>query len=72
VTHPAANQTTYRLAPLIALLSIGLGVLLGWLALSGLLALAFRRARILIRRMAERRKTAREGTTDRRNLERRA
>lgn len=53
-------------------LGVAVGVGLGWLALNGVLTLAFRRARTLIRRMRERRQTARADTRERRAEERRA
>jgi hypothetical protein len=46
---------------LAALIGLGLGVALAWLILSGILAMTFRRARTLIRRMIERRREARPG-----------
>jgi hypothetical protein len=53
-------------------LGVAVGVGLGWLALSGVLALAFRRARTMIRRLSERRQAAREASAERRAAERRA
>jgi hypothetical protein len=53
-------------------LGVVLGVGLGWLALNGVLALAFRRARTILRRMAERRQLGRPEGAERRNRERRA
>ncbi len=53
-------------------LGIVVAVVLGWLVLSGVLALAFRRARLFVRRLAERRRAGRPGAADRRNAERRA
>jgi hypothetical protein len=61
---------------LVALVAIvfGLAIALGlaWLVLSGLLALAFRRARAFVRRLTQRRQTARPDSPERRDVERRA
>jgi len=57
-------------ALLAALISLALAVALGWLILSGVLAMTFRRARTMIRRMIERRRAGREGK-ERRGSERR-
>jgi len=61
---------------LVALVTVvfGLAVALGlaWLVLSGVLALAFRRARAFVRRMAQRRKGERPDSPERRHVERRA
>jgi hypothetical protein len=57
-------------ALLAALISLALAVGLGWLILSGVLAMTFRRARTMIRRMIERRRAGREGK-ERRGSERR-
>jgi hypothetical protein len=61
---------------LVALATIVLGLVVGvglaWLALSGLLAVAFRRARTFLRRMTQRRQTPRPDSPDRRTEERRA
>jgi hypothetical protein len=61
---------------LVALLTILLGLVLAlglaWLVLSGVLAIAFRRARTFLRRMAERRQAQRPDAPERRHLERRA
>jgi hypothetical protein len=61
---------------LVALAAIVLGLLLGvglaWLALSGLLAVAFRRARTFLRRITQRRQSPRPDSPDRRTEERRA
>ena len=57
-------------ALLAALISLALAVALGWLILSGVLAMTFRRARTIIRRMIERRRAGREGK-ERRGSERR-
>jgi hypothetical protein len=61
---------------LVALATIVLGLVLGvglaWLALSGLLAVAFRRARTFLRRMTQRRQSARPESPERRSEERRA
>jgi hypothetical protein len=51
---------------------IVIGVGLAWLALSGLLAVAFRRARTFLRRMTQRRKGERPDSSERRQAERRA
>ncbi len=57
-------------ALLAALIGLVVGVGLAWLILSGLLAMTFRRARTMIRRMIERRREARPGS-ERRGRERR-
>jgi hypothetical protein len=61
---------------LVALATIVIGLVVGvglaWLVLSGLLAVAFRRARTFLRRMTQRRRTARPDAPDRRHDERRA
>jgi uncharacterized membrane protein YdjX (TVP38/TMEM64 family) len=61
---------------LVALAAIVLGLVLGvglaWLALSGLLAVAFRRARTFLRRITQRRQSPRPDSPDRRTEERRA
>jgi uncharacterized membrane protein YccC len=57
-------------ALLAALVGLVLGVGLAWLILSGVLAMTFRRARTMIRRMIERRREARPGS-ERRGEERR-
>ena len=61
---------------LVALATVVLGLVLGvglaWLALSGLLAVAFRRARTLLRRITQRRQSPRPDSPDRRTEERRA
>jgi hypothetical protein len=61
---------------LVAIAAIVLGLVLGvglaWLALSGLLAVAFRRARTFLRRMTQRRQSPRPDSPDRRTEERRA
>jgi uncharacterized membrane protein YccC len=57
-------------ALLAALIGLVVGVGLAWLILSGLLAMTFRRARTMIRRMIERRREARPGS-ERRGSERR-
>lgn len=60
---------------LVALVSVvvGLALALGlaWLVLSGLLALAFHRARTFLRRMTQRRQAERPDAPERRNVERR-
>ena len=61
---------------IVALAAIVIGLVLGvglaWLALSGLLAIAFRRARTLLRRITQRRRSPRPDSPDRRHEERRA
>jgi len=61
---------------LVAIATIVLGLVVGvglaWLALSGVLAFAFRRARTFLRRIAERRRARRPDSPDRRHVERRA
>jgi hypothetical protein len=61
---------------LVALATVVLGLVLGvglaWLALSGLLSVAFRRARTLLRRITQRRQSPRPDSPDRRSEERRA
>jgi len=57
-------------ALLAALIGLVVGVGLAWLILSGVLAMTFRRARTMIRRMIERRREARPGS-ERRGRERR-
>ena len=61
---------------LVALATIVLGLVLGvglaWLALSGLLAVAFRRARTFLRRLTQRRQSPRPDSPERRHEERRA
>jgi len=57
-------------ALLVALIGLVLGVGLAWLILSGVLAIAFQKARTLIRRMIERRGEARPGS-ERRGQQRR-
>jgi hypothetical protein len=61
---------------LVAIAAIVLGLVLGvgpaWLALSGLLAVAFRRARTFLRRMTQRRQSPRPDSPERRTEERRA
>jgi membrane protein implicated in regulation of membrane protease activity len=51
---------------------LALAVGLAWLALSGLLAIAFRRARTFLRRLTQRRQSPRPDSPDRRHEERRA
>ena len=55
----------------VAVAGIGLGILIARLVLSGLLSMAFKRARSAIRRLVQRRKAPREETPDRRSTERR-
>ena len=57
-------------ALLAALAGLVVGVALAWLLLSGVLAMTFRKARTLIRRMVERRREGRPGS-ERRGNERR-
>ena len=57
-------------ALLAALVGLVLAVGLGWLILSGVLAMTFQKARRAIRRMVERRRAARPGS-ERRGRERR-
>jgi hypothetical protein len=58
-------------ALLAALAGLVVGVGLAWVILSGVLAMTFRRARTMIRRMIQRRREARPGS-ERRGNERRA
>jgi hypothetical protein len=62
-------------ATLEAFLAVAVGVALSvglaWLILSGLLGAIFKRARSMLRRVVERRRTARPGAGDRRSAERR-
>lgn len=58
------------MALLAALLGLALAVGLGWLILSGVFAMTFQRARMMIRRMIERRREGRPGS-ERRGQERR-
>jgi hypothetical protein len=53
---------------------VGLAValVLAWLVLSGVMAVAFRRARTLLRRITQRRQAERPGAPERRHVERRA
>ena len=53
-------------------IGIALAVGLAWLALSGLLAIAFRRARTFLRRLTQRRGSPRPESPERRHEERRA
>jgi hypothetical protein len=53
-------------------IGIALAVGLAWLALSGLLAIAFRRARTFLRRLTQRRGSPRPDSPERRHEERRA
>lgn len=61
---------------LVALATIVIGLVVGvglaWLVLSGLLAVAFRRARTFLRRLMQRRKSPRPDSAERRHEERRA
>ena len=58
------------LATIVVGLVVGVG--LAWLALSGLLAVAFRRARTFLRRITQRRQAPRPDSPERRHEERRA
>ena len=51
---------------------LAVGVGLAWLVLSGVLALAFHRARTFLRRITQRRQADRPGAPERRQVERRA
>jgi hypothetical protein len=51
---------------------LALAVGLAWLALSGLLAVAFRHARTFLRRLTQRRQSPRPDSPERRHEERRA
>ena len=53
-------------------LGLALGIGLAWLILSGLLAVAFRRARTFLRRLTQRRQAPRPESPERRHEERRA
>jgi len=53
-------------------IGLALAVGLAWLALSGLLAIAFRRARTFLRRLTQRRGSPRPESPERRHEERRA
>jgi membrane protein implicated in regulation of membrane protease activity len=53
-------------------IGLALAVGLAWLALSGLLAIAFRRARTFLRRLTQRRGSPRPDSPERRHEERRA
>ena len=53
-------------------IGLALAVGLAWLALSGLLAIAFRRARTFLRRHTQRRGSPRPDSPERRHEERRA
>lgn len=55
----------------VALVGVAVGVLLAWLVLSGVLAMAFRRARMIVRRIRDRRAAPRPDNVDRRQAERR-
>jgi hypothetical protein len=61
---------------LVVLGTIVLGIVvalgLAWLVLSGVMAVAFRRARTFLRRMTQRRQAERPDSSDRRHVERRA
>lgn len=58
-------------ALLAALVGLAVGVGFAWLILSGVLAMTFRRARTMIRRMIQRRREARPGRERRGNERRR-
>ena len=53
---------------------VGLAIALGlaWAVLSGVMAIAFRRARTFLRRLTQRRQVERPGSPERRSVERRA
>jgi hypothetical protein len=53
-------------------LGIALALGLGWLVLSGVMAVAFHRARTFLRRMTQRRQADRPDAPERRHVERRA
>jgi len=53
-------------------LGVALALLLAWLVLSGVMAVAFRRARTFLRRMTQRRQAERPDSPERRHVERRA
>jgi hypothetical protein len=53
-------------------LGIAVALGLGWLVLSGVMAVAFRRARTILRRMTQRRQAERPDSPERRHVERRA
>jgi hypothetical protein len=53
-------------------LGLALALGLGWAVLSGVMAVAFRRARTFLRRMTQRRQAARPDSPERRHVERRA
>jgi hypothetical protein len=53
-------------------LGIALALGLGWLVLSGVMAVAFHRARTFLRRMTQRRQAGRPDSPERRHVERRA
>jgi hypothetical protein len=57
----------------LAVIAVGLvvGIGLAWLILSGLLAIAFRRARTFLRRITQRRQAERPDSPERRHAERR-
>jgi hypothetical protein len=61
---------------LVVLGTIILGIVvalgLGWLVLSGVMAVAFKRARTFLRRMTQRRQADRPDSPERRHVERRA
>jgi hypothetical protein len=58
----------------LATIVVGLAIALGlaWLVLSGVMAIAFRRARTFLRRMTQRRQAQRPDAPERRRVERRA
>jgi hypothetical protein len=58
----------------LATIVVGVAVALGlaWLVLSGVMAIAFRRARTFLRRMTQRRQKDRPDSPERRHVERRA
>ena len=58
------------LATIVGGIALALG--LAWLVLSGVMAVAFRRARTFLRRMTQRRQAQRPDSPERRHVERRA
>ena len=53
-------------AVVLALIGLAVGLAIAWLILSGVLAMAFKRVRLIVRRIRDRRSAPREGP-DRRN-----
>jgi hypothetical protein len=58
----------------LATIVVGLAIALGlaWAVLSGVMAIAFRRARTFLRRLTQRRQAERPDSPERRSVERRA